>query len=54
MAKSVRKVSFLAMMTGANRPPQEAPWSRATLLRASVGGLKSASDDENVSGDQAG
>jgi hypothetical protein len=33
---------------------REAPWSRAILLRASVGGLKSASDDENVSGDQAG
>jgi hypothetical protein len=32
----------------------EAPWSRAILRRASVGGSKSASDDENVSGDQAG
>jgi hypothetical protein len=54
MAKSVHKVSFLAMMMAANRPPEEAPWSRAISLRASVGGLKSASDDKNVSGDQAG
>jgi hypothetical protein len=44
----------MAMMTATKRPPQEAPWSRAISLRASVGGLKSASDDENVSGDQAG
>jgi hypothetical protein len=39
---------------GGNPAVGEAPWSRAILLRASVGGLKSASDDENVSGDQAG